>query len=204
MNILGIGSHPDDLEFGCGGTLARYASAGHRVTMLVMTCGEQGGVPDIREGEQRAAADALGAEEIIFGGYEDTRIPLDQNLISFIESVMKNVSADMIFVHYRDDSHQDHRTMNLATVSAARYVPNLLFYEGPTTIEFQPTIFVDVSSTLEKKIQALKEHGSQVAKTNIPRTNVLEMAVATATFRGTQGRVGSAEAFRSARLFLNP
>ena len=54
------------------------------------------------------------------------------------------------------------------------------------------------------KIQALKEHDSQVTKTNIPQTNILEMAVATATFRGTQGRVGSAEAFRSARLFLHP
>ncbi len=204
MNILGIGSHPDDLEYGCGGTLARYAEAGHTVTMLVMTCGEQGGVPDIREEEQKSAADALGAKEVIFGGYADTRISLDQQMIGFIEGVMKRVGPDMIFVHHGNDSHQDHRTINEATVSAARYVSNLLFYEGPTTIEFQPTIFVDVSSTLEKKIQALKEHSSQVAKTNIPKTNILDMAVATATFRGTQGRVGAAEAFRSARLILNP
>ena len=204
MNILGIGAHPDDLEFGCGGTLARYAGAGHRVTLLVMTCGEQGGAPGVRQGEQRAAAAALSAGEVIFGGYEDTRIPLGKELISYLEGILKSANPDMIFVHHRDDSHQDHRTISLATVSAARYVPNLLFYEGPTTIEFQPTIFVDVSTTLELKIQALKEHDSQVTKTNIPQTNILEMAVATATFRGTQGRVGSAEAFRSARLFLHP
>ena len=204
MNILGIGAHPDDLEYGCGGTLARYAGAGHNVTMLVMTCGEQGGKPGLREEEQKNAAGALGAKEVIFGGKRDTQISLDQESIGFIEDVMKRTRPDMIFVHHRDDSHQDHRTLNLATVSAARYIPNLLFYEGPTTIEFEPTIFVDISSTLEVKVQALKEHGSQVAKTNIPKTNILEMAVATATFRGTQGRVGSAEAFRSARLFLIP
>jgi LmbE family N-acetylglucosaminyl deacetylase len=204
MNILGIGAHPDDLEYGCGGTLARYAGAGHNVTMLVMTCGEQGGKPGLREEEQKSAAGALGAKEVIFGGKRDTQISLDQESIGFIEDVMKRTRPDMIFVHHRDDSHQDHRTLNLATVSAARYIPNLLFYEGPTTIEFEPTIFVDISSTLEVKVQALKEHGSQVAKTNIPKTNILEMAVATATFRGTQGRVGSAEAFRSARLFLIP
>lgn len=204
MNILGIGAHPDDLEYGCGGTLARYAGAGHNVTMLVMTCGEQGGKPGLRKEEQKNAAGALGAKEVIFGGKRDTQISLDQESIGFIEDVMKRTRPDMIFVHHRDDSHQDHRTLNLATVSAARYIPNLLFYEGPTTIEFEPTIFVDISSTLEVKVQALKEHGSQVAKTNIPKTNILEMAVATATFRGTQGRVGSAEAFRSARLFLIP
>ncbi len=73
MRILAIGSHPDDLEYGCGGTLARYAQAGHQVTMLVITCGEQGGSPGTREMEQRAAADSLGASEVIFGGYEDMR-----------------------------------------------------------------------------------------------------------------------------------
>ena len=81
MKILAIGSHPDDLEYGCGGTLARYAQAGHQVTMLVMTCGERGGVPGTRECEARASAAVLGAE-IIFGGYEDTRVSLDQPFIA--------------------------------------------------------------------------------------------------------------------------
>ncbi len=204
MRILAIGSHPDDLEYGCGGTLARYAQAGHQVTMLVITCGEQGGSPGTREMEQRAAADSLGASEVIFGGYEDTRVTLDQSFIFYLETQLKKVGPDMIFVHHGDDTHQDHRTVHTATLSAARYVPNLLFYEGPTTIGFQPAIFVDVSASLEQKIQSLKAHCSQVMKTNIPGTNILDMAVATATFRGTQGRVSSAEGFCSARLFLCP
>lgn len=204
MKILAIGSHPDDLEYGCGGTLARYASAGHEITMLVLTLGQAGGDSKKRKEEQCAAGKALGAAQVIFGGYDDTRIPLDQPFICFLESQLKRIGPDMIFVHYGNDTHQDHRTVHTATLSAARYVPNLLFYEGPTTIDFQPTIFVDVSSSLEKKIESLKEHRSQVTKTNIPGTNILDMAVATATFRGTQGRVGSAEGFSSARLFLCP
>ena len=171
--------------------------------MLVMTCGEQGGVPGTRETEARSAAETLGAK-IIFGGYEDTRVTLDQTFIAYLETQLDKVEPDIIFVHHGNDTHQDHRAIHTATLSAARYIPNLLFYEGPTTIDFSPAIFVDISTTLEKKVTALKEHRSQVTKTNIPGTNILEMAVATATFRGTQGRVGAAEGFGSARLFLSP
>ncbi len=204
MNILAIGSHPDDLEFGCGGTLARYAEAGHRVTMLIITGGGRGGSSSKRQKEQRASAEILGAADLIFGGYEDTNVPLDREFISYLEGVLKKIAPRMIFVHYGEDTHQDHRTVHTATLSAARYVPNLLFYEGPTTVEFQPTIFVDIRPTLDRKLRALEAHASQVQKTNIPKTNIIEMARATSVFRGTQGRVSAAEAFRSARLFLEP
>lgn len=204
MNILAIGSHPDDIEFGCGGTIARYAEAGHRVTMLVVTGGGMGGVSDTRAKEAEAAAKILGVADLIFGGYEDTRIPLTTEFIAYLEGTLKDLNPDMIFVHHAEDTHQDHRTVNTAILSAARYIPNLLFYEGPTTVEFQPTIFVDIEGALDRKMAALEAHASQVQKTNIPDTNILEMARATATFRGTQGRVNAAEAFRSARLFLSP
>jgi len=204
VNILAIGSHPDDIEFGCGGTIARYAEAGHQVTMLVVTGGSMGGVSDTRAKEAEAAAGILGAAGLIFGGYEDTRIPLTTEFIGYLEGILKELKPDMIFVHHAEDTHQDHRTVNMAILSAARYVPNLLFYEGPTTVEFQPTIFVNIETTLSRKMAALEAHASQVQKTNIPDTNILEMARATATFRGTQGRTHAAEAFRSARLFLSP
>ncbi|MEE9274799.1 MAG: PIG-L deacetylase family protein [bacterium] len=204
MNILAIGPHPDDLEYGCGGTLARYVEGGHHVTMLVLSGGAEGGEAETRRGEQRAAAKILGVENLILGDWEDTRIPLDQAFISYLENILKESRPDIIFVHHGDDTHQDHRTVHTATLSAARYVPNLLFYEGPTTLDFQPSVFVDIASVMEKKIGALKAHASQIEKTNIPNTSILDMALATSTFRGIQGRVRSAEAFRSARLFLQP
>ncbi len=204
MNILAIGSHPDDLEYGCGGTLARYAAAGHSITMLVLTGGEQGGGAETRQQEQRAAVEVLGVKDLVLAGYEDTKIPLDQALISYRENTLAKVKPDIIFVHHGDDTHQDHRTVHTATLSAARYVPNLLFYEGPTTVEFLPSVFIDIGTVMDKKIKALEAHASQVGKTNIPNTNILEMALATATFRGIQARLRSAEGFRSARLFLEP
>jgi LmbE family N-acetylglucosaminyl deacetylase len=172
--------------------------------MLVVTGGEQGGAAAVRQKEQQAAADILGAAEVVFGTFEDTRVPLTREFIVFLESILRKVNPQMIFVHYGNETHQDHRTVHTAVLSAARYIPNVLFYEGPTTIEFQPTIYVDIRSTLDKKMRALEAHASQVQKTNIPNTNIFEMARATAVFRGTQGRVSAAEAFRSARLFLVP
>ena len=106
MKILAIGSHPDDLEYGCGGTMARYAQAGHQVTMLVITCGEQGGAPGTREAEARAAAAVLGSE-IIFGEFEDTRVTLDQPFIAYLESQLDKLDPDIIFVHHGSDTHQE-------------------------------------------------------------------------------------------------
>ncbi|MFQ5694161.1 MAG: PIG-L deacetylase family protein, partial [Nitrospinota bacterium] len=105
MNILAIGSHPDDIEFGCGGTIARYAEAGHRVTMLVVTGGGMGGVSDTRAKEAEAAAKILGVADLIFGGYEDTRIPLTTEFIAYLEGTLKDLNPDMIFVHHAEDTH---------------------------------------------------------------------------------------------------
>ncbi|MCX5679173.1 MAG: PIG-L family deacetylase [Candidatus Omnitrophica bacterium] len=73
MNILAIGAHPDDIEFGCGGTLLKYSSSGHRVFLLVLTKGGFGGDPDVRSKEQKEAALFLGAKEVFWGGVERHR-----------------------------------------------------------------------------------------------------------------------------------
>ncbi|MDA1000289.1 MAG: PIG-L family deacetylase, partial [bacterium] len=112
MNILAIGPHPDDLEYGCGGTLARYAAGGHRVNMLVLTQGGEGGDASIRRREQETAAEILGIQELTFGEYPDTRIPLDKDFISFLEGMMEKTKPDIIFVHHGNDTHQDHRTVH--------------------------------------------------------------------------------------------
>jgi len=108
-----------------------------------------------------------------------------------------------IFVHYGDDTHQDHRHLATCTVTATRYTRNVLFYEGPTTQNFTPTVFVNIGSVLDKKLDALRAHDSQVMKTNIEGLSILDVARSSAHFRGIQGRVRSAEGFVPLRLFIN-
>ncbi|KHE91394.1 MAG: PIG-L family deacetylase [Candidatus Scalindua rubra] len=203
MNILAIGAHPDDIEFGCGGTLSKYNEQGHKVYMLVLSKGGKGGDSNVRQKEQEKSARILGAEKLHFGKHMDTEIVQNQELITEIEDFLKDIKPDFIFVHYLDDTHQDHRNLSNSTISATRYVHNVLFYEGPTTQNFTPNVYVNITSTLDKKIECLEAHDSQVSKTNIEGLSIIEAARSTAHFRGIQGRVNYAEAFNSLRLFIN-
>lgn len=202
MNILAIGAHPDDIEFGCGGTLAAYAEAGHSVSLFVATRGEYGGDPEVRQREQEESARIIGAQEVFWGGYSDTEISLNRDLIIALEKVIKQVRPEMIFVNYFDDTHQDHRNLAQGTLSATRYIPNFLFFEVPTTQNFTPNCYVNILRVLGKKLACLEAHRSQISKTNIEDLTILESAVSCANFRGIQGRVKYAEAFQTVRFFL--
>jgi len=203
MNILAIGAHPDDIEFGCGGTLIKYAQKGYNVYLMILTLGQMGGEGKIREKEQLSSCKILKSKEVFFGKYTDTKLPLDQSVIDSIEKVLKIVNPKFIFVNYFDDTHQDHRHLSQATLSATRYIRNVLFYEVPTTQNFIPNVFVDIERTLKNKMAALQAHNSQVLRTNIEGVPITEMAKSSANFRGTQGRVKYAEGFISVRLFIN-
>jgi LmbE family N-acetylglucosaminyl deacetylase len=203
MNVLAIGAHPDDIEYGCGGTLALYAQRGHDVVLFVATDGGRGGAPDVRAREQGDAALALGAREVVWGGFSDAEMPLGRELITAVEEVIRRVRPNMIFVNSPDDTHQDHRYLAQATVSATRYVPNFLFYEVPSTQNFAPNCYTNVDKVLDLKLAALEAHRSQVSKTNIEDLSILELAVSCANFRGIQARVKYAEAFQSVRLLLD-
>jgi len=203
MNILAIGAHPDDIEFGCGGTLLKYSEKGHKVYLLVMSKGDKGGDLKVRQKEQEDSARILRVEKLYFGNYKDTEIVQSQKLITEIEGFLKGIKPDFIFVHYFDDTHQDHRNLSNSTISATRYIQNVLFYEGPTTQNFTPNVYVDITSALDKKFECLEAHVSQVSKTNIEGLSIIEAAKSAAHFRGIQGRVNYAEAFNSLRLFIN-
>ena len=73
MNILAIGAHPDDVEYGCAGTLIQHVQRGDNVFIMIITDGAQGGDPEIRRQEQLAAAKIIGATDTFFGGYDDTQ-----------------------------------------------------------------------------------------------------------------------------------
>ncbi len=203
MRILALGAHPDDIEVGCGGTLIKYAENGHRIFLMVLTEGGQGGLPDVRKREQAQAAKILRAEKVYWGGYKDTEVPLGRALIQTVEEIVKKIEPHFIFVHYHDDTHQDHRHLAMSTITATRYTKNVLFYEGPTTQNFAPTVFVDIEQALDRKIQSLEAHASQVRKTNIEGLSIADVVRSSAHFRGIQGRVKNAEGFLPLRLFIN-
>jgi len=200
MNILAIGSHPDDIEFGCGGTLIKYSQQGHNIFLLVLTDGSFGGDPQIRKDEQAQAARFMNTRELFWGGFNDTELVDNRELILKIEEVIRKVNPDIIFLNYEEDVHQDHRATSQAAVSASRYVREVLFYEVPTTQRFEPEIFVDIQDVLDKKLQLLKIHASQVDKTRIENLTILESAQSCANFRGFQGRVKYAEGFKALRV----
>lgn len=203
MNILAIGAHPDDIEFGCGGTLIKYALKGHDTYLLILTDGGKGGDPAERRKEQEDAAKVLGAQHLFWGGYQDTEVPIERDLIQKVEGVLHRVRPELIFVHWGDDTHQDHRHLSTSVVTASRYTRNVLFYEGPTTANFTPSIFVDIDAVLEQKLKTLAAHASQVVKTGVEGLSIVDLARAAAHFRGIQGRVRNAEGFVPLRLFIN-
>ncbi len=203
MNILAIGAHPDDIEIGCAGTLIKYVDRGHNVFLLIMTGGEEGGAEPTRTLEQEDSNKIIGVKHIFWGGYKDTHILVDKETISSIEKILSKVDPDFIFCHFPDDTHQDHRHLCQATMSATRNLRNVLFFEGPTTCNFTPQVFVDISDTLDRKIESLQAHASQMTKTNIEDLSIIEIARSSANFRGIQGRVKYAEAFHALRLFIN-
>lgn len=204
MKILAVGAHPDDIEIGCAGNLLKYAGSGHDVYLLVMTPGEMGGEAETRKKEQARSAEIMNAGELFWGEYKDTQLAAYlNNMISDIEAVVKKIKPDFVFVNYGDDTHQDHRVLSRATISATRYIKNVLFYETPTTNNFSPTLFIDLKDTMDKKITALLAHKSQAERTNIEGLSIVDIAKSMAVFRGIQGRVVLAEGFMPLRLFIN-
>lgn len=200
MNILAVGAHPDDIEFGCGGTLIKYAQAGHNVSLFVLSDGSFGGDSAVRIREQKEAVKFMGARDIFLGNFRDTEIVDNRELILKIEEIIYQVKPDIVFLNYPQDVHQDHRATAQAGVSATRYIKEVLFFEVPTTQHFEPDIFVDIQDVLDKKLQLLKIHASQVDRTKVENLTILESAQSCANFRGFQGRVKYAEAFKALRI----
>ena len=203
MRVLAIGAHPDDLEYGCGGALARHAHRGDQVFLALVTDGAQGGDAARRRREQLDAAKILGATEVVFLDFPDTRFECNRESITRLEEVVRRVDAALVYTHYPEDTHQDHRNVARAVVPAARSVPSLLHFEGLSSTAFAPTVFVNIGRVLHLKLASLEAHASQVERTNIEGMSILDVSRAAASFRGIQGRVRHAEGFVAERYFLD-
>lgn len=135
QRILVLLAHPDDPEFFCGASIARWTEAGHEVIYCLLTCGDKG-TPDrtmtpdrlccIRQDEQRAAAAVLGVHDIRFLGYPDGYLVADLNLRRDVTRVIRQVRPDILvtcdpttlFVGENRINHPDHRAAGQVVLDA--------------------------------------------------------------------------------------
>jgi len=161
--ILAVGAHPDDVEIGVGGLLARHVAEGHAVTILTCTGGERGGDSAERAGESREAAALLGAR-LVHASLVDTSVSDGGHTIGTIKEVIDELQPTAVYTHTARDVHQDHRNVHSATLVAARGLPRVYCYQAPsTTVEFHPTRFVAIDEYLDKKLEAIRAYHSQTA-----------------------------------------
>ena len=202
LHIVCLGAHPDDPESGCGGTLARYAAAGHRVTVIYLTRGERGiagrtldDAARIRTAEAQQACRILGAAPL-FAGQIDGATEVNAREIERVTLLVKSEAPDVVFTHWPIDSHPDHQSASLLAIRAWYALKQsflLYFFEvnaGSQTIAFRPTAHVDVTATRDAKRRALAAHESQRGD-EIYRTHHEPMEI----FRGREIGTTAAEAF---------
>jgi LmbE family N-acetylglucosaminyl deacetylase len=192
--ILVVTAHPDDVDFGSAGSVARWTDAGIEVSYCICTSGEAGGfdlsVPrttmvDIREAEQRAAGKVVGVSDITFLRYPDGRLASTLDLRRDISRVIRRVRPQRVVSQSPERnfqrvyaSHPDHLAAGEATMAAV-YPDARNPFAHPELLEegFEPwsvaemylatadasDVFVDITDTFERKLEALRCHVSQHA-----------------------------------------
>ena len=211
-NILAIGAHPDDIEFGCSGTLIKHIQDGDNVHILVMTGTESiDGTTDkvIRSMEQlhneiNNSLKIMGITLNANGGFTDLRVPFNLDSVSSIERRIKQWDIDTIYTHWEGDANQDHIATFNATMAAGRYVKNVFCYEQIPiprlyTNVFCPDYYVDITDTLDSKIMASEAHISQINKYLEVGHAVIDNLLILAKYRGIQSGVKYAEAFHTVK-----
>lgn len=182
VSVVAIGCHPDDVEFGCFGTLALYRKRKADVRVLLLTGGEKGGNKEVRLQAAKSACSLIGAT-LSYAGFEDGKLSDNWETVSWIEKELKKAKADIVYVICPSDSHEDHRNGGKAGISASRYVKNVLLYETASAKGFKPQIYVDITETLEEKVKALLMH-----KPDRKREHASEAVRCLATYRAYELR----------------
>jgi LmbE family N-acetylglucosaminyl deacetylase len=162
--ILAIGPHPDDIELGCFGTMARYTKEGNEVNFLVLSKGEGGTEDGNRMDEAKESASLINAK-LFVEDLPDRFISQGPATITVIEKYVEQIKPDMVFIPTTTDTHQDHRATFNASMVACRTVKEIYAYETPSTSRnFMPNFFVDVTEFIDLKLKAVKIHSSQGGK----------------------------------------
>lgn len=177
VDVLAIGAHPDDVELGCGGTLALLARQGRRVGIVHLTRGEAGsrGTEQGRRQEAEAAAAALGAAELEFLDCGDGAFRAGPAEEEALIAVLRRLRPEIVLGPTPVDRHPDHPRAH-ALVAAACYYAGLAaraprdakphrpaaVYSFMQHDDFPPSFVVDVTATWETKLAALRAYRTQL------------------------------------------
>lgn len=176
-NILVFCAHADDEVIGCGGTIAKYAKEGKNVIVVVFSYGETSSpliqkkiTIESRVEETKLVSNMLGVKQSIFLGLPDAKIILkvkDKEVINSVRKIIKEYHPEKIFAHSPSDIHTDHQAVYSIVNKALENLdyPLYLFTIWSPFNMFKrnsPKLYVDISETMDLKIQALKSFESQL------------------------------------------
>lgn len=225
--VLVVAAHPDDEVLGCGGTMARHAAAGDEVSVLILGEGATSRskkrqpkkwkkeLGQLRRGVKQAAR-LLGVTRTFHDEFPDNRFDSVSllEIVKAIEEIKAKVVPAIVYTHHGGDLNIDHRITFQAVMTAWRPQPGevvetIYAFEVPSSTEwqamtgdqvFRPTVYVDISRTLPKKLQAMRAYGTEVRAYPHPRSpQALEL---TARRNGIEVGVKAAERFALIRSLL--
>jgi len=219
MKVLAVGAHPDDIEFLCAGTLAKYKRQGHHVAIAIATNGEVGSsthskeqIAAIRKAEAKGSADIVGAE-FYWMGYPDEFLFNDAaTRLRFIDLV-RQAKPDLILCHDPEsDYHPDHTTSgriiwdihvmgvvpNIVTEHPpCKKIPEIIYMDTVGGVNSIPNRYVDISQDIDIKRRMLACHKSQDQwMVDMYGVTCIEMMETFARTRGFQCGCRFAEGFR--------
>ncbi|MGQ0797109.1 MAG: PIG-L deacetylase family protein [Methanobacteriota archaeon] len=167
--VLAVGAHPDDIELGCGGSVARFGKNGAEIHAAIFSrCeDETPDDPDLRFREYQAAAVSLGVKRARIYDFPNRQLPDHRHEIMLeMEKLQDTIRPDLVFVPFTDDPHQDHETVALTAIRTFRRRETLLQFEilRYGSHSFTPSLFIDITETLGMKLAALRQYASQVTR----------------------------------------
>jgi LmbE family N-acetylglucosaminyl deacetylase len=168
LKIIVTGGHPGDPEYGCGGTIARYADLGHEVVLLYLNRGEW---PPADEGasrvaEAKKACEILGAKPL-YAGQINSKAIVDASHYEAFRKIIEAENPNAVFTHWPIDNHADHRAISMLAYDAwLKLEKKFAFYyyevsSGEDTVQFAPSHYVDITKTEPRKRRACYAHASQ-------------------------------------------
>lgn len=191
LNILAVGSRPNDVELGMGGSILKFSEKGYQVTIVDLTEGKttpQGNNLETEKKESIKSSRILGIEERISldftNGYLQDEIETRQELAEAI----RKIQPDIIFIPYWTDIHPDHIAAS-KICEAARfyakfpktkikgkpfYVKKIYYYIASyLKLNFNPSFIMDITKEMEMKMEAIKSYESQFGS-SLENNNIIE------------------------------